>query len=181
MDGMNAVPSRRDVVGGHALLRVAIRAFTLLDGFPSLFERREIPSCTAHTHGPQPSTLGVEREAAANGKVLDALIRAEGGVAEETGGVLLLPAARHKSDGETRTAIQSQQLPVARAVAPVRHLVVTDFVGLSPLTLHEGEPRSVARINHRIATATARLRLGQRTAQRNRSDHEVVGRVRCGP
>src|SRR6185312_6390973 len=59
----------------------------LLDCFPSLFNRSEIPARTVRTDDPQATFGGVEREATADRECLDRLIAAEGSMAVQARGV----------------------------------------------------------------------------------------------
>ena len=79
--------SEADLVGGDAEAGVSIEALALFDGFPTFFGRREVPLAAAPTDDPETAALGIERESAANGKVLDGVVRLERGVAEDAGGV----------------------------------------------------------------------------------------------
>jgi hypothetical protein len=76
-----------DVVGGNAQRRSPECPFALLDRLPALLDRREVPVATLCAHRPQPPSGRIERQPSADGKVLDDVVRAELGVAEEAGGV----------------------------------------------------------------------------------------------
>jgi hypothetical protein len=74
-----------DVVGRNAKARSPKEPFTLFDRFPALLERREIPPLAATAHDPQPTTRGVECQAAPNGEMLDRFVLAELGMAKDAG------------------------------------------------------------------------------------------------
>jgi len=61
--------------------------FALLDCFPSLFDRSEIPARTVRAHDPEATFGGIEREPAADGKCLDRVVAAEGPMAVQARGV----------------------------------------------------------------------------------------------
>jgi hypothetical protein len=70
-----AQPSHADIVSGHAQPAGAKRPFTLLDRLPSFVERHEIPALAYAADHPQPSLGPIEGQTAADGKVLDRLVR----------------------------------------------------------------------------------------------------------
>ncbi len=76
-----------DVVGRHPQTRAAEETLAFVDRLPAFLERREIPPPAPRADHPQPSLLRVVRQPAADGKRRQKVIRAEVGVAEETGGV----------------------------------------------------------------------------------------------
>jgi len=76
--------SEPDLVRRGAEARAAVQTLCVLDRLPSLFERREVPPFAGWAYDPKPSLRRVERETAANGKVLDRLVRPERTIAEET-------------------------------------------------------------------------------------------------
>src|SRR5262245_38498723 len=76
-----------DVLRGYALLRVSKESFGLLDRFPAVFERCQVPAFTLATHHPQPAFTRIERKPVSNRKRLQRLVASEFRVAEETGRV----------------------------------------------------------------------------------------------
>lgn len=66
-----------DLIGGNAELGPAIRALTLLDRFPTLLDRSEVPPLALPADHPEPSLCRIESESPANGKMLYRLISAE--------------------------------------------------------------------------------------------------------
>ena len=62
-------------------------AFALLDGFPALLDRREIPARAVRADDPQPSFVRIERQASPDWEVLDGLVLAEGLMAVQARGV----------------------------------------------------------------------------------------------
>src|SRR5690606_38226636 len=77
--------AQADVLGGYALPRRREQPRRLFDGLPPLLERSEVPPLAPATDDPQSALATVEREAPADGKVVQRLVATEVGVAEETG------------------------------------------------------------------------------------------------
>src|SRR5688572_19790755 len=76
-----------DVVRRDALPRVMKQPLARLDRLPTFFDRRQVPLFALSTDDPQPALSLVERESPSDRKRLYDLVRAEGVVAVETGGV----------------------------------------------------------------------------------------------
>src|SRR6185436_12938392 len=76
-----------DVVGGNTLSRVAIELLRLLDRFPSLLERGEVPPLTVGTDDPKPPLCRIERETLPHWEHLERLVGPKWLRAEQTGGV----------------------------------------------------------------------------------------------
>src|SRR5262245_54618167 len=91
-----------DVRGGEPEVRVAEELLTLLDDFPAILERREVPAPAVEADHPQPASRLVEREALPGGRVLQHLVGAERVMAEEA-------TAVHRSlGGDLPSSIASQ-------------------------------------------------------------------------
>src|SRR5262249_24965065 len=82
-----AKASESDVVGRHAEPRAAEQMLRLVDCFPALLERREVPAATASAHHPQSALLRIERHAAADREGRQMVVRAEVRVAEKAAGI----------------------------------------------------------------------------------------------
>jgi hypothetical protein len=63
------------------------KPLALLDRFPPLFQRREIPFLTPSTDDPEPALCLVEGQTPSDGKCLDDLVMIEAVVAIETSGI----------------------------------------------------------------------------------------------
>ncbi len=94
-----------DLVGGDAQFGPAIRALTLLDCFPPLLDRSEVPSLAFPADYPQPSLCSIERESPTNGEMLDRLVCTEVGFAEETGRIHLPLIQRQHSRTASAVAL----------------------------------------------------------------------------
>lgn len=71
-----------DVIGRDAQLRGAEKTVALLDRFPAVLDRREIPADAPATDDPEAAVRCIEGEPATDGKMLDRFVLAEVGVAE---------------------------------------------------------------------------------------------------
>jgi hypothetical protein len=72
-----------DLIGRNAKPGRKIRPLTLLDGLPTLFDGRQIPTFTLSAHHPQSPLCSIECESPADRKMLDRLVCSEAGVAEQ--------------------------------------------------------------------------------------------------
>src|SRR6185437_3936418 len=83
----SAESGETDVVGRHAKPRAAKQSLGVVDRFPALVERCEVPATAAGADDPEPSLSRIERQAPADGEGRQKVVGAEIGVAEETGSV----------------------------------------------------------------------------------------------
>src|SRR6185503_15944293 len=63
--------------------RAAIEPLALLDGFPSLVQRRQVPPAASRANDPQPSAYAVECQPGPSREVLNHVVLAELTVAEQ--------------------------------------------------------------------------------------------------
>src|SRR5687768_17170906 len=82
-----AQSSKADVVGRHPQSGPRVGSLALLDRFPSLLERRQVPALAHPTDDPQTPFRGVVGEPAADWEVLERLVTTEIVITEEAGGV----------------------------------------------------------------------------------------------
>ena len=76
-----------DVVRRHAQSGAAEESLGLVDRFPALFERREVPASALRADHPQPPLLRIVRQPTPDGKRRKVVVGAEVEVAEQTAGV----------------------------------------------------------------------------------------------
>src|SRR5262249_1529388 len=76
-----------DVGCGHAQARATEQALAVLDRFPALLDRREIPPLAPSAHDPQATAGRIEGKTAPDGEMLDRFVLAELRLAEDAGGI----------------------------------------------------------------------------------------------
>jgi hypothetical protein len=69
-----AKSGKSDLIRRSAQSRTTIEPLGVLDGFPTFFERREVPSLAGGAHDPQPTFGCVECEPATDREMLDGLV-----------------------------------------------------------------------------------------------------------